>query len=406
MANQNVVARSIAKATEIKELINRFDDDHTDSENSDVTNKDLTTLGEYAKTGQAKHCCKGCALVMEEDEDCNYNVLAVLPDGRIVHAPLSSNFKAFQAGLEIKTRNHRNDECLAVVVPGKDKLVEHLLTIVKLGDDVGEVGEVGNGAVAGIDDEPTISFRCLGRFFSKNPTVQYILTQPESQRRDLNQLHHLGVEALQKGKVLDFSHDERRSLTAAQKKRFLAVKKGNYTERAQQAKLKPPEAGFVLVGSGGWHRSGSFLITYKGQTVLLGVDDDAYFGCELVGNPKTLKEAYAGLVPEAAQGITCDRQGEWFAIPIKEKDIPALRDAIALGDEESQTSGLFLSRDNSESARHFVTSEDTRIAKDGVYAVNPTLSHSEEEHPELELKGWYRFDRNTAKRSFSEAGVD
>ena len=226
-----------------------------------------------------------------------------------------------------------------------------------------------------------------------------------------------GIKALQNGTILDFSPDETRKLTAAQQTRIKEAKcspvgraRHCLSLRANNAKVFPPEPGFVLVKQKGayiWHRSGSFLLNYKNQTILMGVDELVYFGCELADKAKTLKAAYESLIPKAIRKLNCPRQGEWFAVATDEVYKETSPEVLAIACYESDPEfAISLPIDHPDAARHQVTGDLVLVTKEGIIAKNPMVAHSEDEHEELFLSGWYRFVRNTAKRSFSEQGVD
>lgn len=376
-AGQDVVAASIAQAREMDEEL--YMSVFRDRSDTDLA----TSLADYAASGETNMRCASFAVVRDPSEG---ETLVVAPNGLIFGPNAAASFDEFRKGLS-KVLSTMGCEPLGVVVPGKGKR----LNIIKNGDDA----DSDEGKLYGLREEPTISFCCLGRFFEtrKNPTS--------------GMLSQTGIKVILGGTILDFSPDETRKLTDVQRKKLSAQRKGNLRERATKAGIKVPESGFVLISSTGskvrWHRSGSFLIRHKNATILLGVDEEVYFGCELRGKPNTLKEAYDDLIPEVAKGLHCERQGEWFAIPLSENEIPKLADALAtVADGDS----VALPVESDDSARHHVSGNEVWIMSSGLVAKDSTVCHSEDEHAELSLSGWYRFERNTAKRSFSEQGVD
>jgi hypothetical protein len=154
----------------------------------------------------------------------------------------------------------------------------------------------------------------------------------------------------------------------------------------------------------GWHRSPTTLIRSKNRTFLLGQDEGTYFGCLLADHPTTIQRAFTSLTPKQARGKkNVLRQGEWFAVPVKEpmeygnnKNVFAHRPDNGL---------VSLPTTTAQSNEH--TLEGTILVdRDGLAAKNFVLSHSEH----AELRGtsdvWYRFYENTALRSFSQENVD
>jgi hypothetical protein len=217
-----------------------------------------------------------------------------------------------------------------------------------------------------LDKYPTISFNCLGRFFADD----YFTTN--------------AIFALMGGKILDFTLDA-----------CLPLKSGIKQKIKNKTVILPPEPGYVRVDNK-WHRSGSFLICYQQQTILLGVDENTYFGCELVDTPTTIPDAYTSLMPKEIRHLNCPRQGEWYAVatdPINEYSA----DVLATADS------CYLPVENADSNYHQVIGE-TFFTRQGLIVRNPDVEH--DDHRTLNLRGWYRFVKNTAKRSMSEQGAD
>jgi hypothetical protein len=230
----------------------------------------------------------------------------------------------------------------------------------------------------------TISFECLRRFYEKKKISDVA-----------RRLVSGSIE------LIDWDSDDWINLTAAETNTL-------HENGSAYAKLTPPKAGYTLIGEA-WHRAATALLYDHEQkfTILLGQDEDAYFGVELADNPKTIQAAYTSLMPKAARNVKgVKRQGEWFAVPVAQKDVPDVSDCIfeaTITDDES----FWLNRDSEESARHYLQSNDIRIGKDGiVYAHSIVLSHQYGEHEAVCCRGWVAFHRNTAKRSFSVQGVD
>jgi hypothetical protein len=106
---------------------------------------------------------------------------------------------------------------------------------------------------------------------------------------------------------------------------------------------------------------------------------------------------------------TLKRQGEWFLIPVPEKDIPKLSDRVldtTQSDSSIHSNVFSLNRLTDEDHHHTVKAGDTILAKDGtVYFRNLEVWH--DEHATLHYRnGWCKFMRNTAIRSVSQEGVD
>lgn len=215
--------------------------------------------------------------------------------------------------------------------------------------------------------------------------------------------------------LLDFCPEQKKDLTAAQREQLKKAKRKYADHRSPPANygLTPPQRGFSLIQPGGmngkyqWHRTGTTLFHWGGVInayYLFAQDEGTYFGCELVGPAKTIAEAFEQLIPKEIRKRTdLVRQGEWFATPVKEQEIPALQDCILMG--QSVDEGVFLPILTDEDNHHAIQCAEMRVSKDGVlYAKDATLSH--DEHAEVFVSGWVRYYRNTAKRSISQEGVD
>lgn len=178
--------------------------------------------------------------------------------------------------------------------------------------------------------------------------------------------------------------------------------------------LKPPKLGFNIIkvnNSWAWHSTGAILLHNKelNKYYIFGQDEGTYFGCELPAKCSSVEEAYRMLVPEGLRNRTdWKRQGEWFAVPVADKDIPDFPDCVLMGDTNHRIGNthIYLPILTTDDNRHYLeTYENIRVAKNGnVYVENVVLVH--EEHESLDLKGWHTFVRNTAIRSVSQEGVD
>ena len=155
---------------------------------------------------------------------------------------------------------------------------------------------------------PTISFNCLSRFYGRKLKG---IHKPADLRK-------IG-EWLRDGvlKVVDYTNDEFRP-TSRSFKAKLKKAQDEHDYRKRQIAIRntketamPPETGFTLIPTDTnkgyqWHRTGTVLIhdtRENGKTIILGRDEDTYFGCELPGHPKSIKAAFKMLVPKAAQDV-------------------------------------------------------------------------------------------------------
>lgn len=192
-------------------------------------------------------------------------------------------------------------------------------------------------------------------------------------------------------KILDASPDEKRTCNS---KKILPLAK-------LREKLNPPQSGFTLIRKGDgyvWHRSGSVLFSYKGKHYLVGQDEGTYFGVELATKEISLKKAFENLIPKEVRGKKYKRQGEWFMVPVKVKDVPPIEECI--GQDITSMSLPVKSKDDN---RHELEG-NVRIKDNRIYAYRPFLSH--DQHGAIACAGWVTFYRNTAVRSVSQEGVD
>jgi len=247
---------------------------------------------------------------------------------------------------------------------------------------------------------PTLSLQCLGR-------LVYSRWENDWAKQATN--YSKLCKALSDGvvEVVDYTPDRSQELTEAEKK--LRTKD----------KLVPP-SGFTLILQSGryvFHQSATVVVRDNDYETpvyfLLGQDEETYFGCELTGKPQTVQEAFDDLVPDEAKVPGTLRQGEWFAVPVKTKDVPKEEDCFAFFDDSSGSwnrdgdFNLFLPRQDPLSNKHYVgASGEGRISPEGVFAKGATLRHDEHEDLGGDINTWYTFYRNTAVRSVSVGGVD
>lgn len=284
----------------------------------------------------------------------------------------------------------KTDEPIAVIIKSEvkhGKAKNDIYTVIKNGDEGSDQLNVGD-----LDDHPTISFDCLTRLVldvKKDPTAR--------------QLNMLAI-AIASGRIqiLDYVPDTTKALTKPQKEQLTKHKRS-------PEKNQPPIAplGFTLIDNK-WHQAATVLFCdhESGKHFILGQDDGSYFGCELQGEPKTIDEAYVDLTPRETQKVKgVKRQGEWFAVPVNEKNVPKIEECVAFGEN-----GICLPVQTADANHHEITSGDIRLNSSGqIYSHGGTVCHSTSEHPDMNMdeNTWYTFYRNTAIRSVSaERNVD
>ena len=216
--------------------------------------------------------------------------------------------------------------------------------------------------------------------------------------RCLEELDGKALVKLQNNKLIvkDFS-------TAAHTK---SLSKSEVNKYEKGEKLTPPSKGYSVVKYGNlylWHKSEYILMYDIGlkKSYLLGQDEGQYFGVELPSNPKTVYEAVEILKPKEIRNINCDRQGEWFIVPLKPEQIPGGENesTIVIDDHPS----IILPREIG-SNKHRLTADEIRIFEGTVYAKNSCLEH--DQHESVKRLDWVKFVKNTAVRSVSVNGVD
>jgi hypothetical protein len=244
----------------------------------------------------------------------------------------------------------------------------------EFGDALSLVNDFNDSAM------PLVSFECLREMLDKKYARE---------AADMVATGRLVLLDYTPEETIDMTEDERAMLKSEKRR------KG----------LKPPALGYSMLYGKKWHRSGFCLFrdAKKGTCYIFGQDEGSYFGCELPGTPgcTTVSAALAVLTPKEAQNKMFKRQGEWFAVPVAEAEVPGLLDLVMQADTAG---GVFLPLETKDSNRHHLDGS-VRIAKDGTMYFKGHVEH--DEHSTLDLTdGWHRFYRNTAVRSVSTQGVD
>jgi hypothetical protein len=227
---------------------------------------------------------------------------------------------------------------------------------------------------------PTVSFSCIETLLSINTNGV------------LNKFTNGSL------RVVDFTLDKTKKLSNKDREALTKWKKDPTKHK------NPTPLGFALVGKK-WHQAATVLLFDKSanKSYLFGQDEGTYFGCELKDNPKTIKNALISLIPsEVKMAKSWQRQGEWFIVPVKEKNVPSLN--------KCHTSDyIILPKEVPSSSDHAVVPSDydIRLAPNGkIYVKDGAMQHSERQHVDVNWKKWATFYKNTAVRSVSVEGVD
>lgn len=344
---------------------------------------DLTSVEDFLRTGKHKHDYEGGAIVGDQSGDAfllrGGEFLGLNRDRSPDNDRIVSECSLEEAGgcrdCALNFSETYVDLPSAVMVSGGPKGWKN--TLITCADEDFENIEVKDGTPVA-----SMSFLCLGRFIGDIEPLKLV------------PMLHSG-----KIKVLDFTKDETRKVSADDRKKIRANKP------------EPPELGFTYLSHADvWHRSATVLVRYGRMRILLGQDDGTYFGCELKDAVNTIKEAFKALMPKHIRRIKgVERQGEWFIVPVDEKNVPVVTECAAISEEfDGLEPAISLPVDDEDSARHTVQASDIRIDKNGmIYARGGSLHHSTDDHPDIEFgAGWHTFEHNTAVRSFSQEGVD
>ncbi len=258
-----------------------------------------------------------------------------------------------------------------------------------------DTGESEFVASALFENCPCVSFDCLANLIAGKVT-----TSMES------------LLAKTKLKIVDSTLQETKTANAGLNNSYKSANKtSEFRFNIWAAKQTPPSPGFSLIDNGSliWHKSPTVLISTGKKTFLMGQDEGTYFGCILADNPKSIEAAYTSLMPKNARGVKgVLRQGEWFAIPVKnQKDVPSefSKEIIFRNNDDSGEAMIFGLED--ESSNRHVFDGELIITKNGQYfARNFSIVHDEHATLSGEHDVWYTFARNTALNSFSAERVD
>lgn len=241
---------------------------------------------------------------------------------------------------------------------------------------------------------PTLSFACLSKFFNE---------KDHDSRKNIDAIANLLVRGT--FSLLDYSEEQTKKIDPEDLTLYRSwVKKGE----KGKCPINIP-SGFSVVGSL-YHKASGVLLKdnrKNGKTMIFGVDEDQYFGCELPTNPTTLKQAFIDLIPKEIRNKQFLRQGEWFCVEISKKDFPQVSDFDMYYYDEydsSNTCDMFLPIDDPMSNAHHINANKIGIKDKVIYAYNGTLNHGQ--HESLRLSNYYYFVKNTALRSVSQKGVD
>jgi len=403
-------------------------------------NSNCTTLKEYLKTKKSNFSIRGNPLLVasknKTKSEHQYNFVTVL-DSAIFDVCIydikgnhSNNFMNFEEEVA-------SGEKIPLAVIKEDSLIIN-------GDDMdGAAPDINLNTIDIFKDSPTVSFVAIALLLG------YISDPEEDIDMGENEfIKDVSFEiASDRIVLLDFKPDQKMPETRKnvidgfhEAKRNKKKVNGVSARRDYLNSLTPPSPGFTLMDSSHgklqWHRASTCIISHKMTSKakktdywLIGMDEGAYFGCVLKDSVKNIEEAFNSLMPAAARNSSgFIRQGEWFAVPISEKEVPSLLEAIYFGEGNAS---ICLPVQDERSNRHYVCvgeSSSFRNSMNGEFRLNKkgtlfargfSLVHKEPaseggyetgEHEDLNTptsSQWYTFHENTALRSVSLGnGVD
>lgn len=238
---------------------------------------------------------------------------------------------------------------------------------------------------------PVLSFACLSKFFNNkkhNTTI------------NINNIADLLIKGT--FNLLDYSADEWKDVEHED-----LILYNNWKKRGEKGKcpITIPR-GFSVVGKQ-YHKASGVLLKdnrKNGKTMVFGVDEDQYFGCELPTNPRTLKQAFIDLIPKEIRDKKYERQGEWFCVEISKKDFPKRHEFDMFQTDFYNEKTICLPIDDPDSNVHILRAKLIGIKDKVIYIQNGNISH--DQHETLILDKYHYFVKNTALRSVSQEGVD
>ncbi len=369
----------------------------------------ITKLQTFLKTGKCNHKIGENLLCVDLDG----HAVCITPAGQVY---MGTRIHSCQTADGRRPYYFRHPLCDVIngvamsYIPNGQLLIspkkKRAFTCLINGDDGGDFGHESSYYAGPIisPDQPTMSFACLGLFWGVSPD------------KSADHAQHALCE--NKVELIDYTADQNVSFTDAEMRKYVKHNPEGHRDKVHTAVQKAGlyKMGFTAVYCyeekvmARWHSPGYCLVRIPGKKyVLLGVDDDQYFGVTLPAPATTVKEALKLLVPEEIRGKKHWRQGEWFLTRVNERDLPSVAECLVTddGDDFGRHMSFILPRLTADDNPHKVHCfGGWRIGTDGsVYMENPEIHHDQHEYLSPPY-GWYRAWRNTALESFSVDGVD
>lgn len=159
------------------------------------------------------------------------------------------------------------------------------------------------------------------------------------------------------------------------------------------------------------HFTGAMVFSIGKQFYMFDVDrnevDLKNFNCWMSRLPRavtSIEDAYRSLKPKEVEdaerflGKACERQGEWFFIPVQgnfEPDKTLTKASVGYGSNQKAVATL----QSKGNRAHYVE----EMCKEGF--VRGTVTHGGYEHKDIELPGWCKAVPNSAVESFRITGM-
>lgn len=289
----------------------------------------------------------------------------------------------------------------------------------------------------------SMSFSCLEALISKCNPLEIDLSMLFQTDYNLNKLEvvkKIIVLDLYEDKYVDLNEKDKKELNKASNtankelgsKSIYTMHFNNHPAIKEFVRTYRPDSTYSLVGEK-WHRPSTVLIKYENRHFLLSIDEGQYFGVELKGQPKTIKQAYEDLKPDIIKNkkVVSEfrRQGEWFLGKVSQDSLhencilnftasvnfDALPSVSNYKENHRRAGERYLSielpREDLDSALHTLTCSQFSFDSDlNCFMVRGPIEliHENEEHGPINIddRDWYVVARNTAVRSVSVNGVD
>lgn len=339
----------------------------------------MSTLDQYLKSGKSHVASKDGHPLFQRHNDFSLTQIGNLVYSVLHDKPVSSQGKQSLVGVLVKSK--KSGYKFAILTNG----------------------EMQDGIIDNVPSSETnvatFSPTCLTRLITNN-RKSYV-----AKSNILDTWKKLASGEIE---LLDSTQEIRKDVNPKMLVEYRASSNIRKVEENAKRRKDYPGHGYTLINAAGysiiWHKPASCLFSYKKNSYLIGQDEGTYFGCELVIECKTMKDAYACLMPpdiRKLKGVL--RQGEWYFIPVNKKKLPEQSLRLEID------GGVILSRETDQDNMHEVCSYDMFVADDGkfyFYGHDAKVIHNQHNSPKFHRSTWYTVMKNTALMSVSQEGMD